>query len=200
MDIAAYFDSVAEIWDEDFSEAKPARIVASFLSIPRGGACVLDVGCGSGSMFFDLLEAGACEIEGVDISPKMVEAARLRFGYDPRIHLELGDFLGHEQPGFDVVMAFNVYHHFLQPRLFLKKARELLRPGGRLTVAFPFNRERMNILSAIMPAGIARGLLTAEEEAAIWREFFDIDCLCDNDSLYLISGCVKQNREESMLI
>ena len=67
-------------------------------------------------------------------------------------------------------------------------------------MAFPFNRERMNILSAIMPASIARGLLTAEEEAAIWREFFDIDCLCDNDSLYLISGCVKQNREESMLI
>ena len=72
MDIGAYFDSVASFWDDDFSEAKPARIVAAAASIPRGGACVLDIGCGSGSMFLDLLEAGACEIEGVDISKGIV--------------------------------------------------------------------------------------------------------------------------------
>ena len=68
MHIAEYFDSVASFWDDDFAEARAARIVASTLLIPRGGACVLDVGCGSGSMFLDLMEAGACEIEGVDLS------------------------------------------------------------------------------------------------------------------------------------
>ena len=41
MEIAEYFDSVASFWDDDFSEAKPARVVASTISIPRGGACVL---------------------------------------------------------------------------------------------------------------------------------------------------------------
>jgi SAM-dependent methyltransferase len=101
------------------------------------------------------------------------------------------NFLEHEQPGFDVLMAFNSYHHFLQPRVFLKKARELLRPHGRLTVAFPFDRERMNTLSSILPAGLARGLLPAEEEAVFWRENFDIDCICDNEGLYLISGLAK---------
>ena len=59
MDIAEYYDSIASFWDEDYSEAKPARVVAATVSIPRGGACVLDVGCGSGSMFLDLLENGA---------------------------------------------------------------------------------------------------------------------------------------------
>ena len=76
--------------------------------------------------------------------------------------------------------------------MFLKKARELLRPHRRLTVAFPFDRERMNTLSSIMPAGLARGLLPAEEEAVFWREGFDIDCICDNDGLYLILGLAKQ--------
>lgn len=188
MQISEYFDSVASFWDDDFSEAKAARIVAATVSIPRGGVCALDIGCGSGSMFPDLMEAGACEIEGVDISPKMMQTAREKYGYDPRIHVEHGDFLEYSRPGFDLLMAFNSYHHFPIPRLFLKKAKELLRPGGRLTVAFPYDRERVNILSSVMPAGIARGLLSAEEEAAIWREFFDVDCVCDNDGLFLLSG------------
>lgn len=91
MEIAEYFDSLAAFWDDDFSEAKPARVVASTISIPRGGACVLDIGCGSGSMFMDLLESGACEIEGLDISGGMVGVAKEKFCFDPRIHVEKGD-------------------------------------------------------------------------------------------------------------
>ena len=191
MDIAEYFDSVASYWDDDFAEARPARIVASAVSIPRCGACVLDIGCGSGSMFLDLLENGACEIDGLDLSQNMVEAARCKFGFDPRIHVTQGDFLLHTQPGYDVLMAFNSYQHFPQPRVFLKKAKELLHPGGRLTVAFSASRDRINTVSALLPAGLARGLLSASEEAVFWQEDFVIDCLCDNESLYLISGIAK---------
>lgn len=192
MQISEYFDSVASFWDDDYSEARAARIVAATVSIPRGGTCVLDIGCGSGSMFMDLMEAGACEIEGVDISHSMTEIARKKFGFDPRIHVEQSDFLDFTTPGYDVLISFNSYQHFLIPRVFLKKAKELLRPGGRLTVAFPYSRERVNILSSIMPAGIARGLLSAEEESAMWREFFDIDCMCDHDGLFLLSGTAKE--------
>ena len=191
MDIAEYFDSVASYWDDDFAEARPARIVASAVSIPRCGACVLDIGCGRGSMFLDLLENGACEIDGLDLSQNMVEAARCKFGFDPRIHVAQGDFLLHTQPGYDVLMAFNSYQHFPQPRVFLKKAKELLHPGGRLTVAFSASRDRINTVSALLPAGLARGLLSASEEAVFWQEDFVIDCLCDNESLYLISGVAK---------
>ena len=194
MQISEFYDSVAAYWDDDFSETKAARIVAATVSIPRGGACVLDIGCGNGSMFQDLFEAGACEIEGVDISRGMAEAAREKFSLDPRIHIEHCDFLDFAAPGFDVLMAFNCYHHFLLPRPFLQKACDLLHPQGRLTVAFPYHREHMNTLSAIMPPGIARGLLPAEEEAAFWREFFEIDCICDNEGLYLISGTVKERK------
>ena len=191
MDIAGYFDSVASFWDDDFAEARPSRIVASAVSIPRGGACVLDIGCGSGSMFMDLLENGACEIEGIDISNNMVEIAKEKFCFEPRIHVTHGDFLEHEQPAYDVLMAFNSYQHFPLPRVFLRKAAQLLGPRGRLTVAFPYGREHVNTLSAILPPGVARGLLPAEEEAVFWRDWFTIDCICDNEGLYLISGIKK---------
>ena len=169
MQIAEYYDSVASIWDDDYAEAKAARIVTAMASIHRGGACVMDVGCGSGAMFADLMDGGACEIEGVDISGEMIRLAQKK----------------------EVIVSFNAYHHFLQPRDFLKKARELLLPRGRLTVAFPFGRDRMNTLGSIMPGGLARQLLPAEEEAKLWREFFAIDCICDNDSLFLLSGTAK---------
>jgi demethylmenaquinone methyltransferase/2-methoxy-6-polyprenyl-1,4-benzoquinol methylase len=200
MQIAEYYDSVASFWDDDYSEARAARIMSATVSIPHGGACVLDIGCGNGAMFPDLMEAGACEIEGVDISGRMAETALEKYGFDPRIHVEHGDFLEFERPGFDVLTAFNSYQHFPIPRMFLKKATELLRPKGRLTVAFPFGKNRVNILSAIMPAGIARGLLSAEEEAAIWREYFDVDCICDTEGLFLLSGTVSEGkRDESMI-
>ena len=191
MGITEYFDSVAAYWDDDFAEAKPARIVAAAVSIPRGGACVLDVGCGSGSMFMDLLENGACEIEGLDISQKMVEIACEKYGFDPRIHVTNGDFLRHEQPGYDVLMSFNAYQFFPQPREFLKKAKQLLHPGGRLTVAFSHDREHINTVSAILPAGLARGLLSAEEESVFWNDWFNVDCICDNENLYMISGTAR---------
>ena len=44
MQIAEYYDSVASIWDDDYAEAKAARIVTAMVSIQRGGACVMDVG------------------------------------------------------------------------------------------------------------------------------------------------------------
>ena len=65
-----------------------------------------------------------------------------------------------------------------------------------MTVAFPYDRERINILSSIMPAGVARGILSAEEEAAIWWETFDIDCVCDNDGLFLLSGTAREREKD----
>lgn len=192
MQTAEYFDSVASLWDDDFAESKAARVMAASLSLPESGGYVLDVGCGGGAMFLDLLDWGAYEIEGIDVSEKMAAIAKAKYQFDPRIRVEQGDFLEHERAGYDLIIAFNSYQHFPIPRLFLKKARELLCLGGRLTVAFPFDRERMNLIDAAYPAGVARGLLTAEEEAVFWRDDFRVDCLCDNTAMYLISGVVKK--------
>ncbi len=91
---------------------------------------MLDIGCGSESMFMDLLENGACEIEGIDISNNMVEIAKEKFCFDPRIHVTHGDFLEHEQPAYDVLMAFNSYQHFPQPRVFLERPGSSWVPGA----------------------------------------------------------------------
>lgn len=82
-----YFDSVAEYWDSDFENNIAARSAAALISGVSFGAYVLDAGCGTGEMFPQLLDMGASEIVGVDLSPKMISYAEIKVGYDPRISL-----------------------------------------------------------------------------------------------------------------
>lgn len=189
MQMAEYFDSIAQFWDMDYSDIEQARRIAAAVTVPRGGGYALDIGTGSGGMILDLLRFGACEIEGVDVSEKMTELAREKFSFDPRISIETMDFFALDHGGFDFAIAFNSYQFFRHPGAFIAKAYSLLREEGRLTVAFGFDRRRTNALSDTLPAGIARQIGSAAEEAKAWAPFFRVDCICDTDEIYLISGC-----------
>jgi len=188
MQAAEYFDSIAQFWDMEYSDNEQAREITASISIPRGGGYTLDIGCGSGGMILDLLRYGAYEVEGVDFSPAMAEMAREKFGFDPRVSIETIDFFALEHAGYDLAVAFNTYQYFRHPGAFIAKAYSLLREDGRLTVACGFSRKRTNALSETLPKGIARQLKSAEEEAKDWAPFFKVDCICDTDDLYLISG------------
>ena len=188
MDTAEYYDSVVSFWDDDFPEEQFARHVAATLSVPRGGGFVLDVGCGGGGMFRELAGCGASEIHGIDLSGKMVELARRRAAPDPRITVSQEDFLRHFLPGYDVIMAFAVYDHFLDPDAFLYHAHTLLRRGGRLTVAFPNDWEETNLLNEELPPGITRRIASADREVLRWENHFKVDCVCGSERIYLISG------------
>ena len=189
MQAAEYFDSIAQFWDMEYSDHEQAREITASISVPRGGGYALDIGCGSGGMILDLLRYGACEIEGIDFSEAMAEMARQKYSFDPRVSIETVDFFALERSGFDLAVAFNSYQYFRYPGAFIAKAYSLLREGGRLTVSCGFSRKRTNALSETLPAGIARPLRSAAEEAKDWEPFFKIDCICDTDELYLISGC-----------
>ncbi len=191
MNTAEYYDSVAELWDDDLPEERFARHVAATLSMPRTGGYVLDVGCGGGGMFRELAECGASEIHGLDLSANMAALARRRFAHDPRVSAVQEDFLRHFVPGYDVIMAFAVYDHFPDPEAFLFHAHRLLCPGGRLTVAFAADCRQINLMNEELPEGITRQLASADREVLRWEKFFKVDCLCDTDSIYLIS-CVSR--------
>ncbi len=51
-----------------------------------GGARVLDVGCGTGATTTQLIERGAAEVVGVDLSAPMITAARASI-HDARVQL-----------------------------------------------------------------------------------------------------------------
>jgi SAM-dependent methyltransferase len=68
------------------------------------GARVLDVGCGTGAAAAQLVERGATDVLGVDLSVPMIDAARASAGAHTRF--EIGDASELERPGaFDVVFS-----------------------------------------------------------------------------------------------
>jgi SAM-dependent methyltransferase len=105
---------------------------------------VLDAGCGAGINLQWLLDNGAKEIVGVDISPSMLAIAR-REAPAEQVALHLADL---EQPldflddsSFDMVYS-SMAIHYLEDlnRLFTEFAR-LLKPGGYLVFSthHPYN-------------------------------------------------------------
>jgi len=187
MEIKEYYNTDGFYLDDDSYEVRVARKAAAVMSIPRNGGSVLDIGCGTGGMFEDLLANGAYEITGLDISERMIREAENSL-HDGRITLRNEDFMTFEDTGYDLAIAFNSYHHFQDPEAFAKKAYELLNRGGRLTVAHSFGKERTNAIARVMPEGVCRELLAPWGELKYWNQYFRVDCMCDNEQLYLMSG------------
>ncbi len=98
---------------------------------------VLDVGCGSGRIGEDALEAGAAAYVGVDFSEPMLELARARLGrFGSRATIVHGDFLAVPLEGpFDVVLGLGVFDYWAEPHHFTRRMYELC--SGEVVASFP---------------------------------------------------------------
>lgn len=101
--------------------------------IPAGAVRVLEIGCGLGRLASAIAASGR-EIACVDLSPTMIERARLRAELQ-RASFESGDFLEVEFGGrlFDCVISAATLHHMPADQAISRMAA-LVRPGGRLIV------------------------------------------------------------------
>jgi 2-polyprenyl-3-methyl-5-hydroxy-6-metoxy-1,4-benzoquinol methylase len=101
-----------------------------------GGGRLVDVGIGTGLLLHLATRAGFTA-RGVEISSAAAERARAEFGVD----VVVGDFLSCDVAGpVDAITMADVVEHTPDPRAFLARAVELLRPGGVLFVAVPNHR------------------------------------------------------------
>lgn len=147
LDLQSSYDRVAEDYAEQFRdelERKPFdRKMLDWLAEKVGGSGVVcDMGCGPGQVARYLHERGvkAC---GIDLSPAMVrQAQRL----NPEIHFSRGDMLALsevEDDAYGGMAAFYSIVHIPHRQLAqaLREFRRVLRPRGRLLLAFHIGRE-----------------------------------------------------------
>jgi len=96
---------------------------------------VIEVGCGSGVLLSELQKSGY-ECIGVDVDEKSATWISKNMGLEVRS----GIFPDVDLPSCSLFLAFDVLEHSRQPLDFMKRAAELLVPGGVAIIQAPIDR------------------------------------------------------------
>ena len=99
----------------------------------QDGMKLLDAGCGTGSLLKELSGSGKeLNLYGIDLSPEMVNAARVKLKDKKHIELYEGSAadLPFESNFFDYVVCANSLHHHANPNQSLVEMARVLKPGG----------------------------------------------------------------------
>lgn len=121
---ASHWDPAHYARHAAFVPALGAPVLA--LLDPRVGEHILDVGCGDGVLTEKLIAAGAI-VTGIDASPEMVDAARIR-GVDARVTDAQKMTFAAE---FDAAFSNAALHWMLDPAAVAAGVFAALKPGGR---------------------------------------------------------------------
>ncbi len=133
------WEAVADAFIRDAHRSKVGvATIQSWVKSLREGAAILDLGCGPGGPRSDVLIDSGFAVYGVDASPSLARAFRLRY---PTAHVacesvETSRFFGR---AFDAAIAWGLM--FLLPeesqRNLIHRVARALRPGGRFLFTAP---------------------------------------------------------------
>jgi len=103
---------------------------------------VLDVACGTGYGVGYMVDKGAGEVVGVDISMAAVDYAQERLGRNNKASFICADAirLPFVDNAFDIVVSFETIEHIRQCRKFLDECRRVLKENGLLICSTPNRR------------------------------------------------------------
>jgi SAM-dependent methyltransferase len=118
-----------------------------------GVRSVLDLGCGDGS-FLDIARDHGLRTAGIELSETSANAAA-DSGHEVRAGSILDAFPSDFQ-GFDAVTMWDVLEHLPDPGRALERARDAVRPGGRLILVSPMMGSKYDQLGIIV-SRLSRG-------------------------------------------
>jgi ubiquinone/menaquinone biosynthesis C-methylase UbiE len=133
--VRATFDRLAAAYDRRWARytAVTTREILARLAI-QPGERMLDLGCGTGALLWQLAVRGRDRLTGVDLSPSMVALARARLPAAVRLAVADAGALPFPAGSFDVVVSNSSFHFWPQPHRALGELRRVLGEGGHLAI------------------------------------------------------------------
>ena len=128
-DWADTYDS--ELLDEFGYQAPSAAVETLQKHLPSLGSVILDMGCGTGLVGELLHSLGYRHLDGLDLSPEMLEKAKARGVYRTLGEADLTETLEIEQI-YDAVICVGVFSHQRNQAFDLVKLFAGLKPNGVL--------------------------------------------------------------------
>lgn len=185
-EVIAFFDTLAESWDD--MQVRNEVAISRILDL--GGVCqgadVLDIACGTGVLFPDYLSRSVNSITGIDISSEMVHIAREKF---VQVEVICGDAQTYDfGKKFDAVMIYNAFPHFGEPQKLFANLSAYLKVGGRFTVAHGISEEELRKCHSGKAKTVSLPLPSKEKLAEMMSEFFSVDVMISDEEKYIVSG------------
>lgn len=133
VDARTGYGAWAATYEGTVQDAMDVELLDALVELHPAGAVVADLGCGSGRTGAWLRAHGAHAIDGVDVTPEMLELARARGVFRT---LKEADVAATGLPGgaYDLVTTSLVDEHLADLRPLYAEAARLLRPGGTYVI------------------------------------------------------------------
>jgi ubiquinone/menaquinone biosynthesis C-methylase UbiE len=166
-----YFNGLAPRWDgiprKEDATAKLRRFVRQ--SADRAPSAVLDVGCGTGVLLADILDAFPqvdCVVEA-DFALAMLQENG-RKNRDQRVHRVCSDAMRLPVPSgtFDLVLCFGILPHLEDGRAALAELLRVVKPGGSLAVGHLAGSSELNAFHGSLDGPVSRDVLPDSESLA----------------------------------
>ncbi len=148
--VAEHWDHTAKSGYEEFNAKTVSygrrftdaieMIEASPEATIRGGARLVDVGCGTGNGLLIFHERFGVSGVGVDVSEGMLDIARAKVdgrSLPVEVHQIDGESLPFEENTFDAGISFEVLEHTPNPARLLRELARVVKPGGTVVVSTP---------------------------------------------------------------
>ena len=152
--------------------AKVTQLLGPSIWNDFSGKVVLDFGCGTGEEAIEIARHGARRVIGLDNRESVLAVARERArnaGVD-----DVCEFTTNVTTPVDAIVSIDAFEHFSDPEAVLTTMRTLLRPGGRIYVAFgpPWFHPFGGHLFSVFPWA---HLVFTEKALLRWRSEFKTD-------------------------
>jgi SAM-dependent methyltransferase len=146
-DLGSFFDAYADRWDAAYAHGDPRtfdyanrkeHLLELTDALTGCPSRVLELGCGAGHTAVELAKRGH-RVTALDVSPKMVEAARAnasRAGVDVDVHVGTVRELPSNLVGFDLVVAAGVMDYVEDRVETLSEIRARLAVGGACALSY----------------------------------------------------------------
>lgn len=137
--VAAWYDKLVGETGSDYHRNVILPATLRMLD-PQKGESVIDVCCGQGVLVKPLLDAGVGKFTGIDASPRLVDAARLRHSTEARVSLIVADACQPAPPwadgSHDAATCIMAVHDVPDAVALFTNLAKSLKPGGRAVMVF----------------------------------------------------------------
>ena len=188
-DVIEFFDRCAPNWDAGM--IKSDEIIGKILDNAEvsEGMDILDVACGTGVMFPYYLDRKVASVVGIDISPEMAKIAAGKFADRENVRVICGDVEDYDfGKKFDRIVVYNAFPHFPNPKRLIATLADLLKDGGRLTIAHGQSREAIDGHHHGSASKVSNGLMRADALKSLFDAHFEVEIMISNSRMYQVSG------------